>query len=260
MRRDNIFWGVVLILFGALFLLQNAGYINNVFALFWPLILILVGGWIVLGVLWEPALDSGRTFSVPLGPAKSVRYKFSHGAAQINITGGAPAGQAILGSSAVAMNYHTHSDGDRLEVKVDTGPSFIPFLGPSGGQWRYEITQEVPVSLTLEGGASTFNVDLKDVQASDVALKVGASTANLTLPAHGISRLELEGGAASFNIHVPEGTAARINAVEGFTSLNVDTSRFPQLDSRVYQSPDFEAAPNRTEIRLRAGIGSINVK
>ena len=260
MRRDNIFWGAVLILFGVLFLLQNAGYITNVFALFWPLILILVGGWMVLGVFWKPALGTAETFSVPLGAAKKVRYRFSHGAAQIQINGGAPAGQAIVGSSAVGMNFHSHSEGDRLEVKVDTGPSFIPIIGPSDGAWRYQLAQDVPVSLSIEAGASSFEVDLKDVMASDIELKVGARSCKMTLPARGVSRVDIEGGAASFNFRVPEGSAARITAVEGLTSMDVNTSRFPQLDSRAYQSPDFDASPNRTEIRVRAGVGSITVK
>ena len=260
MKRDNVFWGAVLILFGILFLLQNQGYITNVFALFWPLIMILVGGWIVLGVFWRPAPGTVETFSVPLGSAKRVRYRFSHGAAQIHISGGAPPGQAITGSTAVGMNYHSRSDGDRLEVKVETGPSVIPVLGPSDGAWRYQITEAVPVSLTIEAGVSTFDVDLKDVLASDIELKVGASTFNLTLPARGVSRSEIESGAANFNLHVPQGTAARLSSVEGFTSLNVDTNRFPQLDSGVYQSPDFDTSPNRAEVHVRSGMVSITMK
>jgi hypothetical protein len=260
MKRDNIFWGAALILFGVLFLLQNQGFISNVFSLFWPLILILAGVWIVSGVFWKPSLDSVETFSIPLGAAKHVRYRFSHGAAQIHISGGAPTGQAILGSTAVGTNHQSRVDGDRLEIKVDTGPSFIPVLGPAGGAWRYQITQDVPVSLVIEAGASAFEIDLKDVMASDIELKVGASTFDMTLPARGVSQLEIEGGAANFNLRVPEETAARINTVEGFTSLNVDTTRFPQLESGVYQSPDFETVPNRTEIRVRAGVGSITVK
>ena len=260
MRRDNFFWGAVLILFGVLFLLQNQGYISNVFAFFWPLLLILTGIWIVSSVFWKPAPGSVETFSIPLGGAKSVKYRFSHGAAQIHISGGAPTGQAIIGSTAVGMNQSSHSDGDRLEVKVETGPSFIPILGPSDGAWRYQITQEVPVSLTIEAGASTFEVDLRDVLASNIEMKAGASTFNVTLPARGVSRSEIESGAANFNLRIPEGTAARLSSVEGFTSLNVDTNRFPQLDSGVYQSPDFDTAPNRTEIHVRSGMVSITMK
>ena len=260
MRRDNIFWGVTLILFGVLFLLQKQGIIGNVFQFFWPLILILVGGWIVLGVFWKPDPASIESFQIPLGAAKSVRYKFSHGAAQIHIGGGAPVGQALAGSAAVGMNHSSSLEGDRLEVSVETGPSFIPFIGPSDGAWRYQLTQEVPVLLSIEAGASSFDVDLKDVLASQIDLKVGASTINVTVPARGISRLEIEGGAANFNLRIPEGVAARIVTRDSFIALDVDKNRFPQLDSGVHQSPDFDAAPNRTEIHLSAGLGSVSAK
>jgi len=260
MRRDNIFWGGVMILFGVLFLLQAQGVINNVFRLFWPLILILIGGWMVANVIWKPSRAADETFSIALREAKSVRYKFSHGAAQIHIGGGAPPGQALVGSSAVGMNHRNHLDGDRLSVRVEAGPSLIPFLGPADGVWRYQLTQEVPVELELEAGASTLNVDLKAVLATHIELKTGASSVNMTLPANGASLLDVKAGAASINLRVPDATAARIRVKEGVTSLSVDTNRFPQLDSGIYQSPNFESATVRTEIIVEAGVGSITVK
>ena len=48
MRRDSIFWGMALILAGTLLFLQAEGLIQNVLQYFWPLALILVGGWIIL--------------------------------------------------------------------------------------------------------------------------------------------------------------------------------------------------------------------
>ena len=104
MRRDNIFWGTALIILGGLFFLQAQGMIGNVFTLIWPLALILIGGWIILNVYWKPDQSEEETFSVPLGSAKSVRYKFAHGAGQIEIKGRRTGGQAIVGSSAVGMN------------------------------------------------------------------------------------------------------------------------------------------------------------
>jgi hypothetical protein len=259
MRRDNIFWGAALILFGVLFLLQNQGIISNVFPFIWPLALILVGGWMVLGVFWKPASGAGETFAVPLSAAKSVHYKFSHGAAQIRIGGGAPSGQALVGTTATGMEQHSRLDGDRLEVRVETGPSFIPFVGPAQGFWEYQLTQEVPVTLTVEAGASTFEIDLRDVLASRVDLKVGASSVNVTLPARGVSLLEIDAGAASFQLRVPEATAARIGPVEGVTALNVDTNRFPRSDSGFYQSPNYESSPDRVDIIVKGGMASVNV-
>ena len=100
-------------------------------------------------VYWRPD-SSSEKFDVALREAKSVRYKFSHGAGQFEIKGGAPAGKALVGSSAAGMSERSHLDGDRLEVRVEAGASFIPFVGPSDGVWRFQITQEVPVNITQQ--------------------------------------------------------------------------------------------------------------
>jgi hypothetical protein len=260
MKRDNIFWGTVLIVVGVLLFLQTQGIINNVFRYFWPVALILVGGWIILNVYWRPDPSQVETFSVPLGAAKSAKVKFSHGAGQVEITGGAPAGQALVGSSATGMNRQSRLDGDRLEVKVDAGPSFIPFVGPAEGIWRFQLTQEIPLTLIVESGASSLNIDLQDVPATHIELKTGVSNSNLTMPARGVSLLDVEAGVASVNIHVPEGTPARIRVKEGISSLDVDTHRFPRLEAGRYQSPGFETATDRAEINIEAGLGSISVK
>lgn len=259
MKRDNIFWGGVLILFGVLFLLQAQGIINNVFRFFWPLILMMVGGWMIVNVYWKSDSPSGTTFNIPLGEARQVRYRFSHGAAQIRIQGNAPSGQALVGTSAVAADHHSHLSGDVLDVKVSTGPSFIPVLGPSEGAWHYQVTKDVPAVLTIEAGASTFEVDLKDTLVSRVELKVGASNVDVTMPARGSSVLDIEGGAATFNVRIPEGTAARIDRTEGFVALNVDTNRFPASDHG-YQSSNFDTAADRVSISLKAGVGTVTIK
>lgn len=260
MKRDNLFWGTVLILVGVLLYLQTQGIIGNIFRYFWPLMLILVGSWIILNVYWRPSASEAETFLVPLGEAKSARFQFSHGAGQIEITGGAPAGQALVGTTATGMSHHNHLAGDQLEVKVEAGPSFVPFLGPSQGIWRFQLTQEIPLTLIVEAGASSLNIDLKDVLATRVQLSMGASSSNLTVPARGISLLDVEAGAASVNIRVPEGTEARIRVEEGVSSVNVDTNRFPRLDAGFYQSSGYDIAPDRAEINIEAGLGAVTVR
>jgi len=260
MRRDNIFWGSVLIALGLLFFLQRGGFIPSVVPFLWPLALILFGGWLILSVYWRPQASESEKFDVALQNAKSVRYRFSHGAGQIVINGGAPMGKALVGSSAVGMNEKTLLDGDRLNVHIEAGASFIPFVGPSDGTWRFQLSQEVPVTVKVETGASQLDMDLTDVLASHIELETGASNSNVTMPARGASLLDLEAGAASINITIPEGVAGRIRIKEGLTSLNVDTNRFPQVDSRLYQSADYNNTENRAEISVEAGLGSITIK
>lgn len=260
MRRDNLFWGIVLILIGLLFFLQAQGIIGNVFRYFWPLMLILAGGWLILTVYWRPQASEEETFLIPLSAAKRARFQFSHGAGQLEITGGAPPGQALVGTSAVGMNKHSHIEGDHLEVKVEAGPSFVPFIGPSQGVWRFQLTQEIPLTLVIEAGASALKVDLQDVLATRVQLKTGASSSHLTVPAHGVSLIDVEAGAASVNVRVPEGTEARIRVDDGVASVQVDTNRFAQIDSGFFQSAGYDAAPDRAEINIEAGLGSVTVK
>ena len=260
MKRDNIFWGIVLILVGVMLYLQTQGIVTDVFKYFWPLALILVGIWIILGVYWRPTPSPDDIFSFPLNAAKSVKYSFAHGAGQIEIRGGAPAGQAIVGTAAAGMNRRSQMAGDRLEVRVEAGPSFVPFVGPSEGVWRFQLTQEVPVLLTVESGASALNIDLTDVSATRLALKTGASSASVTMPAHGASILDVEGGVASINVRIPAVVAARIRVKEGVTAVNVDTNRFPHLDSGIYQSSNYDTSPDRAEINVEAGLGTVSVK
>ena len=259
MRRNNIFWGGALILLGTLFLLQTQNIIPSVFPYIWPLALILFGLWMITSVYWRSG-DTEETFSIPLDNAKTVKYKFSHGAGQIEIKGGAPVGQAITGLAAEGVSRKSRSDGDRLDVRIEAGASFIPFIGPSGGVFRFQLSQEVPVNVSVETGASQLDMDLTDVLASEIRLQTGASNSNVTLPARGASHLDLEAGAASVNIRIPNGVSGRVRIKEGLTSLNIDTTRFPQVDTRLYQSADYDTAENRAEINIEAGVGSISVK
>ncbi len=260
MRRDSLFWGGALILLGVLLYLQAQGIINNLFQYFWPIAMILVGIWLILGVYWKPAPMSGETFSIPMDPAAQiVNYSFSHGVGQLAISGGAPLGQALLGTDASGMNKKSRLSGDQLDVRVEAGPSFLPFLGPSEGVWRFQLVRDLPVLVNVDAGASSINIDLKDVLAKHLVVKTGASSVNVTMPAQGVCLFDLDGGATSVNILIPEMTAARIR-VDGVTSMDVDVNRFPRLGTDLYQSADFEESTNRAEINITSGLGKISVR
>ena len=259
MRRDNIFWGITLILVGVLLFLQTEGYVGNIFPYLWPLALILVGGWIILGVYWRPDNSAEELFSIPLGGSQRVEYHFSHGAGQLEISGGAPAGQALVGTSAAGMNRKSQVNGDRLDVQVEAGPSFVPFIGPAQGIWQFQLTREIPSTLVVETGASSVNLNLLDVPARHIALKTGASGSKITMPEKGTSLLAIDAGAASVRVVVPPATAARIRVEEGMTSINVDTARFPRLALGIYQSSGYDTASDRADIHVKSGLGSVTV-
>lgn len=261
MRRGSIFWGGILILLGVLFSLQAANIIDDVFGWFWPLFLILLGVAVLVSRFTAPNLTSGEAFSIDLEGATRVALEVDHGAGSVKVMGGAPYGTAVSGTQGTAMSFKSHLNGDTLTVDIDAGPSFIPFLGPEGGSWVFQLTNEVPVSMKFDGGAASLDFDFTDTKLDFLGVDMGASSMTLKLPANaGRTLVDVESGAASIDITIPQGVAARIRMEQGASAQNIDSSRFPQVMDGMYQSPDFDSAENRAEINLEGGANSVTIR
>jgi len=59
-------------------------------------------------------------------------------------------------------------------------------------------------------------------------------------------------------INIPEGVAAKIRVTGGMMSSDVDRSRFPKSGG-YYQSPDYDTATHKAEIRVEMGMGSVKI-
>jgi hypothetical protein len=263
MRRGSIFWGGILIILGGLFLLQAQGLIKDVMGWFWPLLLILMGVWI-LASRFLPALmgaETGEAFSIDLQGAAKVALDFDHGAGSVQVTGDAPAGTAIAGTKGSGMEVESHLSGDTLTIDIDAGPSFIPFLGPDGGTWRFQLTREVPVEMKVDAGASSLDFDFTDTKLTFIGVDTGASSLKMKLPANaGRTLVDVESGAATIDITVPFGVGARIRCEQGISTQNIDTVRFPMISGGLYQSSDFDTAANKAEINLEGGANTVNIR
>jgi hypothetical protein len=260
---NSLFWGSILIILGVLFTLKTAGYITgDVLGWFWPIFLMLLGVWIISG-RWTRTWgfsSEGTPFAIDLQGAKQARIKFNHGAGQLEIGSGAHSGQLLLGTSGLGLNYSSELSGDILETHVEAGPTFIPFIGPSSGVWRFQLNRDVPLSLIFEVGACNLTADLTDLIVTYAQLKTGASDSRLNLPEReGNTIVDIEAGAASMDIRIPPTVAARIRVKEGISSLNIDPVRFSRMDGGVYQSSGYDTSTNRAEININVGAGKIEI-
>ncbi len=261
MRRGSIFWGGILILLGVLFSLQAAGLITDVMGWFWPLFLILLGAAVLVSRFTAPNLAGGEAFAINLEGAAKVALDIDHGAGSVKVMGGASYGTAVNGTQGAAMSFKSHLNGDTLTVDIDAGPSFIPFLGPEGGSWVFQLTNEVPVSMKFDGGAASLDFDFTGTKLDFLGVDMGASSLTLKLPANaGRTLVDVESGAASIDITIPQGVAARIRLEQGVSAQNIDLARFPQVMDGMYQSPDFESAENKAEINLEGGANTVNIR
>jgi hypothetical protein len=265
MKRITVFWAVILIAVGVFLLLGTLGVIPIGWGLIWPLLLIAAGGWLVWAAATRPGKVGVQEAGIPLGDAARAHVSIHHGAGRLNIASGAPSGQLANGHFGGGMDLRADRAGDLLDARMripDQGSRWAnPWSWTSGGfDWSIGLTAEVPLDLELETGAGTIEADLSGLRVGSLGLRTGASSNKLVLPANaGYTRVEIEGGAASVILQVPPGVAARISSQGGASSTKVDLRRFPRVGNG-YQSADYDTASNRVEIQARMGAGSVEVQ
>ncbi len=261
MRRGELFWGVVLLVLGALFFLKAAGYLTgDVFGWFWPLLIMFLGLWLVFGLTRRGSrYAAAEKFSVPLQDAQRATLAVEHGAGEIKLRAGAEPGNFLTGIVGTGMNHSEWRDGDRLLVRLEAGPSFIPFLGPEGGAWEYRLSRDIPIDLSIHSGASRLDLDLTELQVTNLSFDGGASRITLNLPAGvGNTMVNVRAGAARLDLTVPPGVALRLRS-RATGNLDIDEARFPRVEDGVYQSRDFGSAQHCADVTLDGGATSIHI-
>jgi hypothetical protein len=261
-RRGSIFWGVVLILLAAMLLLQQAGFIHgNIFDYFWPLVIIALGVWLILGVVAKRQPVQGEQVSIPLEGASSAYLRFNHGAGRMNLHAGAGPGEILAGTFGGGLDYKSRVSNGQLEVKMHTPAQFWAWWPGETLDWDVKLNPGVALSLKIDTGASASVLDLTDLKVTDLDIDSGASSTEITLPAKaGSTHVDIDTGASSLKMHIPTGVAARIRVKSGIASVNVDSSRFPRQDGGLYQSADYATAANRADITIDTGVGSVEIK
>jgi hypothetical protein len=290
-RSGPIFWGLVLIGLGVLFLAQqlsNGQFDAGEFlGRWWPLLLVLLGLWLVIqafvgnrgwtggGMAWGPgpkgpgASGAGPYGPGPSGPATSERLSLDlAGATEAQIEVAFGAGELVIGRAPPGKLVDGAFDGGvRPEIR---GPGRVrlgremPLWGWGPGRWaqgwHFGVTGEVPLNLRVETGASRNELDLSDLRVSDLVIRSGAAETVIRLPrAAGTTRGRIDTGAASIRIFVPPDVALRIVGRMQLGTNDIDTRRFPATVTG-WSSPDFDGAVNRVELAINGGLATLQVR
>ncbi|HEY4718447.1 MAG TPA: toast rack family protein [Anaerolineales bacterium] len=265
MSRDNIFWGVVLLVAGSLFLASNLGYLAFNLNLLWPLFIIALGLYILLGRVSQPGEIETKQVTLPLDKAKEASIHLEYGAGSLRISGAAAKGQLLAGEFN-AMQLSSRQEGSKAKVKLHTAveETFLmvfPWNWNRGRRsWDFSLNPNIPIKLKVESGASENKLDLSELQVVDLDIDTGASSTTIIMPKKaGHTKADISGGAASFDITIPKGVAAKIRVDSGLGSISVDEDRFPRV-GKGYQSANYEKAANTLDLRLEIGVSSIKIR
>lgn len=266
MRRDGVFWGIVVVLAGLILLVQQFYVLPSGFwPVFWSAVLILLGVWFLLGPALFRRAVKDTPVSVPLeGAAEAdVRIRYGAGALQIGALA-AGSSEIVSGTCTGGVDLEVNRSQQRVKVRLHTPRDvfwgFPGEIGPRGLAWNLSLNRGIPLRLKLDVGASESVLELAELMVRELEVRTGASATRVTLPAAaGLTRVEIHSGAASVSLHLPEGVAGRIHVESGLAGINVDTGRFPPVGGG-YETPGFEAAVNKAEISVKTGVGSIDIR
>lgn len=136
--------------------------------------------------------------------------------------------------------FHFDSDdrkNNRADIKLNTNPVWDIDATAGAAHLNFDLSKFKIKSLSLSGGAASFDVKL--------GVPVGSTN------------VEVAAAASRIVISVPKGTACRISSNTGLSSNEFDG--FSKKSDNDYETDGFDAAKNRILIHMSGGISDFKV-
>ena len=195
--------------------------------------------------------------SAPLGARQRARLEFRGGAAQLEVTGGAPR-RLLYQAAFEGPSPSIKLKGDTIEVKYRRLRA-LDWRARHGG--TIALSGAVPWELALRGGAAKLALRLEEVLVQGVELSGGVSEVILALPRPaGTCRVRVSGGANQLALTRPEGVPARLRLSGGAAKLAFDAQRLGAVggDTRL-ESAGYDAAADRWDVEVSGGASALSV-
>ncbi len=130
-----------------------------------------------------------------------------------------------------------------------------------GGNVKLNLAGMAVTCVSADTGGGNMEIVLPDRVANlNVTAKTGAGNVTVEIGdgLTGSNTINSSSGAGNVVVCVPGGIAARIHVTSGLGKLIID-SRFDKMDANTYQSPNYDSASDKVEIRAQSGAGNVSV-
>jgi hypothetical protein len=264
----SLFFPLALIAFAAGFLIDNLGLVEwemwETLGRLWPLFLVAVG----LDVLVLSRLRRQTTHSEEINlasaEAASARVKLAMGIGRMRLQAGRADGALASGSAqlgpdeSLKQSLRLHRSEARIKIEQSI-PWHYFFTGGWLGErhWQLNLNPALPISLDIDGGLGDRTLDLHSLNLTRLEVDGGIGALTLTLPAQGQLQAKIDGGIGDKTVYIPAGVGARIEIDSGLGSRQV-RGVFSQ-QGKVYATADAATAPNRLDLKIDHGFGSLTV-
>lgn len=288
-----LFWGLLFVMLGALFFLQNFDIVtvdfSNVIRL-WPLLVILFGLSLLSsrGTIWRVATivfsvvavgvvaaaatgqwgvdrdDRGREMSETVERAADdvrtvdVTIKTGAGEFALGAHGDDEVVKTELESDVATLRQTSRQENDKQTIEIVTEPFGQWRVGDVRNDLSVTFNEQLAYAATLEIGAARAAIDATDILLTDLKMKVGASSTSLRLGERADAlTASVEAGASAVVIEVPSASGVRLTLESGLADINLG-----DLDSKgdgIYESPGYDGADKKIHLTVKVGAGSLKL-
>ena len=251
----SLFWPLLLIGVGVVFLLGNAGVIEppswGMLLRLWPLALIAIGLDLLIGrrspiiggllgllvvaavvvfLIAAPSLDLGgeaQTVIVQeaLDDAESAQVYLDLDQYPTTIRALVDSTDLIYGELDTYGDIDLDVSGNeqvtvRLKQNDPYGDGWNWDLSTVDMRWEIGLTPSIPLDLSLDVGSGSAEADISDLQLNDLFIDSGSGSVRATLPA-GDYPFELDSGSGSVNLTFTSGLDSNMRIETGSGSVRI---------------------------------------
>ena len=246
MQYRSLFWPVILIGIGVLWLLINLNIIVDVhwsiLWRMWPLLLIGIGldlligrhsqiigamvGLLIVAIAfggmvmapslgWMPEVDViTEQFSESVGAAERAQVSLDLSVGPSTVQTAVEESQLIEANITHVgeIEFEVSGEGEKVIRLRQIDPAFgfewVDFLDKRDLRWEIGLTPSIPLDLNLNGGVGESNLDLRELKLVDLDVNVGVGDIHLRLPAMPESyHADIDGSVGDIRITVEPETA-----------------------------------------------------
>jgi hypothetical protein len=265
-----LWWPLILIFIGFDLLLKRFKY-----GWFFMIALSLLFGIIIYDVSLAPTsylFPNQRVISenretesvikiVKYSKAQKSKIGLKTGMVDLKISGGSK--ELVTGtlkSNITELLEKSVISGDEQIIELASNPISKQMMWFRGVKniLNLNLTNDLPIFLTIDAGASRLDLDLTDVKVSGVEINAGASTIDLRLGSKIIngSKVLIDAGASTINISIPKNLGVRIKSESGLVTQNL-----PDFvkNGNYYENEQYSKSSTKIEFEIRSGVSTINV-
>ncbi|MEH7883829.1 toast rack family protein [Bacillus sp. JJ1609] len=193
--------------------------------------------------------------------AKELEVVLNFGAGKMDVAGGADEwvnGNAIYEPEKMKPEVTYDLDGKVGKVEIAQPNHFK--MGKMKNEWNLKITEDVPVDLVVNAGASETDLDLKGIELSNLEINAGVGEITVDLGGDWKESFDarISSGVGKMIVILPKDTGVRIHAEKG-----IGSSSFENLISKgngVYVNEAFEDAKVKIDLDADIGVGEVTFK